>query len=55
MKAWLWKYKGYLIHGAAVAVVFLTPSVQAWANQHTVYAAAVLSVWGFALHWATGK
>jgi len=49
------KYKGYLIHAAAVAIVFLSPSVQAFAVAHPAYAAGVTLVYGFALHWATGK
>jgi hypothetical protein len=55
MKAWFWKNKGYIIHYAAVAVFFLNPSVQAFASSHTAYSAAIVMLWGTALHWATGK
>jgi hypothetical protein len=49
------KYRGYLIHALAVATLFLTPSVNSFAAGHPAYSAAILLVWGFALHWATGK
>ncbi len=55
MQAWLVKYKGYFIHAAAVAVVFLDPSVQSFASSHAAYAALIATLWGAALHWATGK
>ena len=49
------KYKGYIFHAAAVAVIFLSPSVQSYAAAHSAYAAGILLVYGFALHWAQGK
>jgi hypothetical protein len=55
MAAFWTKYKGYIIHTAAVAVLFLSPSVQSFAEHNTAYAAAILAAWGYALHWATGK
>jgi hypothetical protein len=55
MKAWLWKYKGYIIHGAAVLIIFLSPSVQQFLLTHAAYSAVGGVVWGFLLHWATGK
>lgn len=49
------KYKGYLIHGAAVAVIFLVPSVQHFLGSHPAYAAPGAIIWGFILHWANGQ
>ena len=49
------KYKGYIIHGAAVVAIFLSPAVQAWITAHPAYAATGTLVWGFVLHWANGK
>jgi hypothetical protein len=49
------KYKGYVIHAAAVLVVFLSPSVQAFAVAHPAYAAIATLAYGYALHWASGK
>lgn len=55
MKAWLVKNKGYLIHAAAVAVVFLNPSVKDYLAHHLAYAGLGGVAWGWILHWATGK
>jgi hypothetical protein len=53
--SFLSKNKGYLIHAAAVAVVFLSPSVQAWAVAHQGSSATVMVAWGFLLHYFDGK
>jgi len=55
MKENFWKYKGYILHCAAVAIIFLTPSVQQALLAHPKTSAAGTVVWGFLLHWATGK
>ena len=55
MQAWLLKNKGYFIHGAAVLILFLSPSAQAWLAAHAAYVAAGGAVWGWLLHWANGK
>jgi len=49
------KYKGYLIHAAAMLLVFLSPSVQHFLLNHAQYAAIGGAAWGFLLHWADGK
>jgi len=49
------QYKGYIIHGAAMLVLFLSPSVQQFLVQHAGYATAGGAAWGWLLHWATGK
>lgn len=53
MKALAKKYWPSLVHLATVAVLFLDSSVQAYAVSHKGSAAAILLVWGWALHWAT--
>ena len=55
MIAFFSKYKGYLIHAAAVSIVFLSPSVQAALVAHPAVAALGGAIWGFLLHWANGK
>jgi hypothetical protein len=55
MKAFLSKYKGYLLHAAAVGVVFLTPSVQHVIAANPGYSAIAGAAWGFLLHWADGQ
>lgn len=55
MIAFLAKYKGYIIHGAAVLAIFLAPSVQHWLGAHPAYSVTGAGVWGFVLHWADGK
>ena len=59
LKAWFWAHKGYIIHGVAVAVVFLNPSVKdfvaQFATSHPTDALVVSAVYGWLLHWATGK
>jgi len=55
MKAWIFKNKGYIIHGIAVAVIFLDPSVKAFFASHLQYAGPGLILEGWLLHWATGK
>ena len=52
---WLWSKKLYFVHAAATLVIFLTPSVQAFAATHKGPASAILIAWGVALHWADGK
>jgi hypothetical protein len=52
---WIKQNKGYLIHAAAVAVFFLSPSVQAWAVAHQASSASVMVAWGFLLHYFDGK
>jgi hypothetical protein len=52
---WIKRNKGYLIHAVAVAVVFLSPSVQAWAATHQGSSATVMVAWGFLLHYFDGK
>jgi hypothetical protein len=52
---WLKQHKWYLIHGALIAVGFLTPSVQAFAAQHQAYSAGILLVYGWLLHWLDGQ
>jgi hypothetical protein len=55
MKAFLLKNKGYIIHGAAVGIAFLDPSVRTWLASHASYAALGGTAWGWLLHWANGK
>jgi hypothetical protein len=52
----LWtKYKGYIIHGVAMAVIFFTPSVQSFLASHAVLTVAGGAVWGWVLHYFDGK
>jgi len=44
------KYWPSIAHAAAVGVLFLNPSVQAFVVSHPAYAAPVALLWGFALH-----
>jgi hypothetical protein len=44
------KYWPSIAHAVAVGVLFLDPSVQAFAATHQAYAAPVVLVWGFLLH-----
>lgn len=44
------KYWPSIAHAGAVLVVFLSPSVQAFAASHPAYSAPVVLVWGFLLH-----
>jgi hypothetical protein len=55
MKAWLIKYKGYLLHAGAMGLVFLDPSVNAFILAHPAYAFLGGTLWGSILHWAKGK
>ena len=55
MKEQLWKSKGYLLHGAAILIIFLEPSVRHYFAAHTAYAGPGLLVEGWLLHWANGK
>jgi hypothetical protein len=55
MGAWFWSKKGYFVHGAAIVIVFLSPSVQGYLATHAAYAAGGGFVWGALLHWANGK
>lgn len=52
MKQFLKKQWPYLVHLAAMAVLFLDPAVQTWAAHHTAYGMAVVALWGKLLHWA---
>ena len=54
-KAFIWKNKGYVIHAVAVVIVFVDPSVKGWVASHQAEAGSVVALWGFLLHWATGK
>lgn len=51
----LWRYKGYLIHAAAVAIAFLAPAVHALVQAHPAYSAIATVAYGWLLHWANGK
>jgi hypothetical protein len=51
----LWKYKGYIIHAAGLAVCFLDPSVRHWLAGHLAYSGPGGLVWGWVQHWAQGK
>lgn len=55
MVAFWTKYKGYIIHGAAIAVVFLSPTVSAFLLAHPIVSAFGAGGWGWLLHWADGK
>jgi hypothetical protein len=55
MKEKLWKYKGYIIHGAAVLIIFLDPSVRHYLTEHAAYSGTGLLVEGWLLHWAQGQ
>lgn len=44
------KYWPTLAHFAGVAILFLSPSVQAFAASHPAYSAPIALVWGFLLH-----
>lgn len=55
MIAFLKKYKGYIIHGAAVGAVFISPSVRAALAAHPDVSLIGGAVWGWILHWAQGK
>jgi hypothetical protein len=55
MKAFLWNHKLYLLHMAAGLLVFLDPSVRAFAASHSSYSFLVSTAWGWALHWANGR
>jgi len=55
MKAFLKKYKGYLLHAAGVGLVFLDPSVHTALAAHPAIAALGGLTWGVILHWANGK
>jgi hypothetical protein len=44
------KYWPSIVHVAAAGVLFLNPSVQAYAASHAAYAAPILMVWGIVLH-----
>jgi hypothetical protein len=52
---WLKKYKGYLLHGLAVAAVVASPGVQAILTAHPGAAALGGLAWGWILHWAKGR
>ena len=52
MKAKLITLWPSLATAASGLVVFLTPSVQAYAGGHKGASIAVLTLWGIALHWA---
>jgi hypothetical protein len=41
-----------LVTVGAGLVVFLTPSVQAYAGAHAAYSVPIVTVWGVLLHWA---
>lgn len=55
MKNWLWNHKLYVAHLAAGLVLFLNPSVRAYAASHASYSFAISTVWGWILHWANGR
>jgi hypothetical protein len=55
IKNFLWPYKWYIVHGAAVVVLFLDPSVKAWLLAHQIDTAGAMLVWGWLLHWAQGQ
>jgi hypothetical protein len=55
MLAFLKAKKGYLLHAAALVVIFLAPSVREFASQHAAYSGAILLVEGWLLHWANGR
>jgi len=44
------KYWPSIAHAAAVAILFLNPSVQQFAVTHAAYAAPIALLWGWALH-----
>ena len=44
------KYWPTLAHAGAVAVLFLAPSVDAFAKGHPAYSAPIALLWGFLLH-----
>jgi len=44
------KYWPSLVHVGAAALLFLNPSVQAYASSHPAYAVPVLGIWGIVLH-----
>jgi predicted membrane protein len=44
------QYWPSIVHVAAAGVLFLNPSVQAYAASHAAYAAPLLMVWGVVLH-----
>ena len=46
------KWGPSILHGLAVVLIALTPSVQQLAVQHPTYAALIAAVWGWVLHWA---
>lgn len=52
---WLNKNKGYLIHYAAVGIIFLAPSVAAYLGAHHATTGGLALAWGTLLHWANGK
>ena len=53
MKAFFVKVWPSLAHALGVVILFLNSSVQSYAASHPAYAAGVLLVWGWLLHWAT--
>lgn len=44
------KYWPSIAHAGAVGVLFLDPSVQAFAAHHPAYAAPIALLWGILLH-----
>jgi hypothetical protein len=44
------KYWPSIVHVGAVAVLFLNPSVQAFAASNKAYAAPIALLWGILLH-----
>jgi hypothetical protein len=52
---YLWSKKGYVVHGAAVMLVFLDPAVEKFIAAHSAYTLVGGTAWGWVLHWANGK
>jgi hypothetical protein len=44
------KYWPSIVHIVGAGLLFLNPSVQAYAGSHAAYAAPVLMIWGVVLH-----
>jgi hypothetical protein len=52
MKTYLAKLWPSLVTLGAGLILFLAPSVQAYAGAHPAYSVPILTLWGFFLHWA---
>lgn len=49
---WIKKHWPWMLTGAAGLIMFLDPSVQAYAGAHKDAGIIVATLWSIALHWA---